>query len=457
VSSRLRRIPSEWLAFAVVLAVYLVYLPLSGYDKLYFDGQRYLDLSRSFTHHGHFSLYGYVDPQRGYGYPLLLRELRAVTSPFGLGVENTTKGLNALVVALLGAVLMPTLAKRIFPGLRITVPRILAFNALLFVFWRDFLNFPLTDFPAITLVCGALLLALQPRWYLLALSGLAAGIALNFRPAYLLLSVLLVPFAAYNFARGRPSRRLRHALVAAALVVVGIGVALAPQAAINHHTYHSLSPFPKGTHDLEGLQFTGGLQLQKYETTIDPTSSPSVFFPDRKTQALLYEGGRTHVSSTAGYLDIVVSHPIAMASAYLRRLFNGLDIEYPSPYVRNIVGDRSWLRSLLLYSLIFVALNVILRASLRRRLGHIDWLLGVLWLLPAATAVSSAVEVRFFLPLTLLIWALVCFSDGLPASFRALGRPQKVVLIGVYCVFAIACFAMADSTYSLVSTTSIAG
>ena len=139
--------PAEWRAFVVVVAAYLVYLPFSGYDTFPFDAQRYWNLANSFGTGGHLDLFGFTDPLRGYSFPLALHELRWFTSSTGFSPVAAVRVCNAVLVALLGAVLFPRLISRMFSGAVITLPRILAFNVLIFIYWRDHLNSPLTDFP----------------------------------------------------------------------------------------------------------------------------------------------------------------------------------------------------------------------------------------------------------------------------------------------------------------------
>jgi hypothetical protein len=451
--NQLRRVPGEWTVCAIVLIVYAVYLPLSGYGSFYYDGATYLQLSHTFGASGHFDLLHYADPLRGYAYPLTLRGLQWVGSILGLSIAATIRTFNAFVIALLGTVLFPRLAKRLCPRMTVTPWRTLALNALIFLFWRDFLNFPLTDVPAITFICGVLLLVMLQTWWSFTLAGVLGGLALNYRPAYLAPLVLLLPFVAFRAIRADGEHRLRAGAGSVALLLAGFAIALAPQIAIDDHAFHSVSPFPPATSSLESLQLTGGMRLDKYETTIDPRSAAQVYFRDPGTQRVMAEAHIAKVSNYPTYARLLLEHPLAMAAGLLRRLFDGIDVEYSSPYVRNIDGDRSWVRSLLLYTLFFLAANVVLRSSLRRRLGKVNWPLAGLWLLPAATALTSAVEVRFFLPLTLLIYALVCFTPVIPAGWGTLDRARRCQLAVVYLVFVIACFGMADSAYAWVSTT----
>ncbi|MDB5233875.1 MAG: hypothetical protein JWR44_868, partial [Hymenobacter sp.] len=62
----------------IVLALYALYLPLSGYTigQFRFDAAEYWELSLQFTQHGSFSLLTFDEPLRGYVGPLLVLPAR---------------------------------------------------------------------------------------------------------------------------------------------------------------------------------------------------------------------------------------------------------------------------------------------------------------------------------------------------------------------------------------------
>ena len=447
VLARLRAVPAGWVAFAVVLAAYLLYLPSSGYERFYFDSDLYWRLGDAFGSDGGFTLYAYPDPLRGYSFPLVLGGLRELADVLGLGPLTIVRVGNATLVAFLGTQLIPRLARRILPTAAVTLPRILLLNALVFVFWRDHLNFPATDFPALALLASALLLALHRNWFALAAAGLLAGLAMNTRPAYMFAALLIVPLA---ISLGvREGARWKRAAAAGALVLVGTAVALAPQVAINRHTFDTTSPLPAENGSLALLQLSVGLQAQKYETTIDPRApDPAVYFLDPTTAMALSERGSYRVDGYGSYLGIAFDHPFRLALGYLRRTFNGLDVQYPSPYVRDIQGDRSRVRSALLYLVLFSAAWVLLRAWRGRSLDRVNWPIALLLALPSLSAVPGAVEPRFFLPAHIVVLTTVCFATEDLRALTPRGRRGRVGLTVASIGFVLGCFAVAAETYS---------
>ena len=134
-----------------------------------------------------------------------------------------------------------------------------------------------------------------------------------------------------------------------------------------------------------------------------------------------------------------------MATSYFRHVFNGLDVKYPTPYVRDL-DNKPPLLSLLNYTLLFVALARLVLPGARRALGRIRWS-GMVVLAGALVGVIAAqAEPRYYLPLTTLVYLLVCFGPATRASFLG-GSTVRRVAIGVaYAAFLFGCLALSSAT-----------
>src|SRR5207245_115919 len=112
---------------------------------------------------------------RGYALPLLNHALQAIGSALGIGSVTIVRVWGALLAATLGVFVAPRLACALFPAAQITVGRVLALNALIFLYWRDHFGFPLTDFPALLAAAVGVigLLRRRPVGYVVAGLGLA--------------------------------------------------------------------------------------------------------------------------------------------------------------------------------------------------------------------------------------------------------------------------------------------
>jgi hypothetical protein len=445
VSERTRRIPLEPACFLLVCAVYAVHLFASGYDRFYYDALRYWQFGDLFTRNGHFSLLAFDYPNRGYSLPLLYHGLNVLGSNLRMGDVTVVKLFGILLAATLGVVVLPRLARELFLGAAIGWERVLALNALIFLYWRDHVDFPLSDFPSLLVAAVGLLGLLRATTVGYLVAGLGFGLAANVRPAYLPGLVAALVVAALLPWRGWDWRR-RGA--ATALVFGGALAASLPQMLINHRHHDTWSPVIEGGRSIAMVQLTDGLLSQKYETYVGPASGypqPEVFYLDPATAHVLKEEGASEITSYGQYARVVIHHPAEMAASYGRHIFNGLDVRYPTPYIRDL-GNSSIVLSLLQYTLVFLAVVRLLLPDARRALGRIRWVGIAVLVSPCLTAIPGAVEPRFFLPLQMLIYMLVCFGPNPGAAFLAGGAGRRVALVASYAAFVVACLTLSSAT-----------
>ena len=443
----------ELACFPVVALAYGLHFLLSGYNRFYHDATEYWQLGDRFDHNGHFSLVAYDNPWRGYSLPLLNHTLHVVAGGAGLGDVTIVKIFGALLAATLGVIVIPRLARELFPAATFGLGRVLALNALIFLYWRDHFDFSLSDFPSLLVAAIGLLglLRATPQGYLLA--GLGFGLAANIRPGYLLAAIAVIAVA--GVLPLRPwNWRLRG--TAASLVLAGALVASFPQMLINHHQRGSWSPFVPKAHEISLVQLWQGMRAQKYETYVGPPSGypkPGVFYLDPATKHVVEQehispvtrSGYEEFSSYGKYIRMFFDHPAEMAAGYVRRLFNGLDVKYPTPYVRDL-GDRPLVLSLLQYTLMFLAIARLLLPDARRALGPIRWTGIVLLVIPCVTAVTGAVEPRYFLPLQLLVYMLVCFGPDSRTFLLGGSDGRRVGLVVSYAAFVLVCLTLSSAT-----------
>ncbi len=433
--------------FALVASIYFLYLQRFGDTHFYYDSNQYWTLGQAFGRGGHFSLLDFNATIRGYSLPLLNRGLSALASRVGIGSVTIVQGFGSLEIALLGTLLIPGLARKLLPSAAVTPARVLLFNAIVFLFWRDHLGFPLSDFPAITLAVGALTLMTRRTLPAYAIAGFALGLAWNVRPTFLatlLLALILVA------ARAGIRRAPGLALAALGVMLAGVFVASLPQILINHRHHHSWSPLALSGQKILGDNVFYGMEVQRYETNVGthyPT--PTVFYNDPAMIAILTEHQVTQITSVSQYLDIARQNPTAMVGAYVRHIFNGLDVRYPSVYVHDLRDSPEWF-ALINYSLLFIAAARLLVQSFRRRLGDVSWPEAAVFAAACIPAIPFAVESRYFLPLQLIVYSLVVFSPGLRRGWAELGPPGRVSLAILYPLFLLACVTLSVTTVSLV-------
>ena len=423
------------LVVSIALA-YGLYLFSTEYHNLYYDAEDYWQLGHRFVRNGRFELLGYDDAMRGYAYPLVNFGCLALRKALDWPAVTVVKLLNAVLAGLLFGVVGPRLWQAStgapqLPGLA----RRLAWAGLGFVFWRDYFNFSLSDFPAVLALGAGLWLVQRPRLGAAVLAGAALALALNIRPIYLA-SVL----PALGLLLVGPRQLLPARATRLAALLLGAALVLAPQLLLNQRHFHANTPLvlsqskTLGIHNLYLQKLKWGLLHEKYESSVGrelPTGQ--LLFLDAEGAAVLRAEGLTEIDSPGQYLRLVARHPLALAGIYARHLFAGLDISHPTPYLKR------WAPSPLLqfasYSLWFWAGLV----ALRRRPTSRETLVLAALLLPCLAVIPMSMEVRFLLPLHLLLLALVAFGAGPEWPVR---RGRRWALLAAYAVFMVGCFAL---------------
>lgn len=436
-------------AFACLFLAGLFLALLQGSKPFYFDSGNYWDLAASFDAGGHFSLLNFeYTGLRGYALPLTYFGLRETGGHLGLGDTHEVMVFNAAVMALIGGVLAPRLAEVAWPRRPWGLLRRLALGLLLFVFWRGYLSYPLSDLPAL----AAALLAIvavssptSPAW--MALGGVATAYALNARPAYLLLVPLLLLLLFWDMWRQRRAAgSLRSRSLCLGLFVLGLTLVSLPQSLLSHRNLGDYSPIPGGN-DLAGLQYTEGLRLQRYETFVG-NAPPQMEYLDPHTAGIL--GGLEDgvVTGSSEYAGIVLSHPLTMAGVFLRHVVNGLDQRYPTPYVERLESPANKLLRFGGFLLVFLALFRLAWRQGRRSLGPARWPLPVILLAASATSLPSAIETRFMLPAFVLA-SLVVIAPGWPSPLETAERgPRRYRTLAVALLAGILYFAIVNAIVS---------
>ena len=417
-------------------AVYALYLLTSEYHNLYYDAELYWQSGHRFYHNGHFSLLAYDDSLRGYSYPLLNFASLAVRKALHLPAVTVVKVLNAAMAGWLFGWVGPRLWQVSTGATRpLSLASRVVWAGLGFVFWRDYFNFSLSDFPALLALAAALWQAQRRSAWGAALAGLALALAFNIRPVYL----VAVPPAVVLVLLGQTRSKWLPRLVVFGLAA---GLVLTPQWLINRRHFGASTPLVLSQskelhiHNLYLKQLKWGLLYRKYETSVGgalPTGQ--VLFLDKQGQAVLQAEQVAQFASAGQYLRTAARYPGVIAQAYGWHLFGGLDISHPTPYLHRW-APSPWLLALN-YSLWFWAALVVIGAGWPTRRQAL--VLAAL-LLPCMAVLPMSMEVRFLLPLHLLILAVVAFG---PWPAWATASKRRVTVVGLtYGLFLLVCFSL---------------
>ena len=447
------RRPAAAAGLALVLP-FFVALKTSVYDTFYYDALGYWHLSGDYWASGSFRFTSFSNILRGYFFPLVLAPLAWLNTHYDYPPIALVRGLGLATAVGLFAVVAPALWRAVQEPPAPAVPwgRRLVFGLVGLVVWGGYFNFPLTDFPA--------LLALLTGLYLLVatrgaggglLAGMAVAAAVNCRPVYLAalpVAALLClwPQPALAAAAGQrwrgAARRLAFGL--------GVGAVLYPQYVVNLTHYHVRSPLVlavmPGDKSLFLWQLEVGLEVQKYETNVgDDYPEATVFFRDAASTRWATAAGLLPLTSYGQYAQAIARHPVGWLGLLGRRLFNGLDVQYSTPYLK-AVYTGTWPLALLNYTALLGGLGVLVLGG-RRRGPHPRRLLVLAAVLaPCAAVLPGAMECRFLLPLHLLLVAAGAFGTPPLRHWRRLAGRWAVVGALAYTGALAGCFALSANT-----------
>ncbi len=436
------------LAMGIVLGMYCTYLPTTTYDRQYFDSNGYWEFAEKYFSTGHFDFLSHFSTLRGYFFPLLLSPFTQLAASYQLLPIDIIRCLGAGIAAVVFGWAGPALWQAVQGGPPVALGRRLLFAGLGFALWRDYFNFSLSDFPALLALAMALITTLRGRGVLsTVVAGMTLAAAVNMRPVY----QVALPAVGLLALLPPPGRARWWGWVRGAALVLGAAVVLLPQAYSNNQHSGSWSPWvlttPPGTPSLYVQQLQWGLKNQKYETSVgNDYPHPGMSFVDERGKAMWEATGLVEFAEASQYVRLCLGRPWRALGVWQRHLFNGLDVQYPTPYIQAVFVP-TWPLAWLNYSIIFGGLLVLLTRRWHR--PTTAWARPALallaLLLPCLLAIPTAMECRFLLPLHLLLSAAVAFGAAPMPWWRAASvRARGVVVVG-YAATVVAGFSASAS------------
>lgn len=175
-----------------------------------------------------------------------------------------------------------------------------------------------------------------------------------------------------------------------------------------------------------------------------------MLYEDPEGAKLVAGENATAISGFGPYLKLIARHPIAMGGVFARHVINGLDERYSTPYVEHLDNGSRRLVRLIGFLLAFLALLRVAWGAARRTLGAAHWRYLIAVLACSVTALPTAIEPRFLLPLCLAGYLLV-LAPGWPTrlmigrSWSRDGRTLFIIAFGC-AVFLIVVLDVASNT-----------
>lgn len=436
----------SWLFFS-----FLTFLLLSTVlktDRFYYDAAHYWTSSTDFIRNNSFSFANYVTPYRGYFFPFMLMPFRAAAKLLGQQEVLFYNIFAAIAHPFFIVIILPRLIKEIF-NKEIKLYMVAAFYALIMFFWYGLVIFPLSDLWAIYFLCFSILIVKTQKlglWGIIP-AGISLGLACNIRPIYL---CILPLFLIYILVQDGAIKRKAIALPA---LIIGIYLAWIPQVMINKANFNTYSPMIQ-THVTfgDGLYFTQlnlGFAVEKFETNAADAAKPEVKYFNKKALAIIEKENLPKdrpFQSIGSIFYLFTKFPLDFFSIYASHIFNGFDIKYPETYITDFHRSRL-LFSLLNYTVIFIGLFLFF---VNYKTVFSSWeniLILSIFILPVILVIPTQLEVRFFLPIHLLLYAACCFCSY--PIFKE--KRYYLLLLLLYVLFIGFCFYISHSTIADIS------
>ena len=440
--------------FVLITIGVFIYIYNSKNYSFYYDSLHYWELGKSFERDGRFSILSYNNSLRGYLLPLLNYLIYNIARILEINEVLFFRAVSGFTFSWFTVFFCPNFGEKILKS-QINIYQRLIFSLAMIYFWRGYILYPLSDLVSLYLLFLGIYLALRLditndksnnfREYFSI--GILIGGASIVRPSYLVaIPIVLIYVSTKSLMRNR------YKGAGVILVVLGLITVYFPQAYINHHNFQTSSPFIQTQRSLGNSlylsQLKWGLEIQRYETSISSDyPRPQMYFYD-KHGLLLSE--TIDIGSINNYMDYIrnaLKYPLDFKVMYFKHLFNGLDITWPTPYVTDVYKNRTFF-SLANYSIIFVSL-ILLYKSLRKIISDVDILFVLATLLSTvALSIPGAVEIRFFLPLYIMMYMIVFYTDFVRyIRFNYLHICKEYFFH--YILFILVCFTLSVNTFAM--------
>lgn len=319
---------------------------------------------------------------------------------------------NSILIALIGAVIIPAILRHLIPVTRLHLWASAILSAGLLAI---FAPFPMMDLWAVGLALGGVALILNNRWWWTLTAGVSLGIAVNMRPAYLLPVALgYVVWACF---------RWRHAH----WPLIGAAFATLPQMAVNAVHRGTWLFTPVKAQEITETQMQFAAYIVRYDTVafVD-TPSPQQFYcnPDAAVASV-----QQVVPTSVGELALHFLNTFPTSLVLLAQKA-GASLQWDShtPYGAAPASAQGFGFATFLVVLVSsVGLLALVKLWVDRKSDSrtIAVVLAV-WFGSLLTVLGSTPESRFALPLV-LIGVLGCLV-ALPTSLQ--WRPRRAAAVG---------------------------
>lgn len=424
----------------ITFIIFIVFNLWVNLKLFYHDSQLYWNLSNSFVSNGKFSFENFPAEAtfRGYLYSYILHLFtkfdNLLNIPLiGLKIYNSLIGAMAVYsIFLLMKNNNNTMSKN-----RMIIGSIFS-SILLLYFFKDLILYPLTDISAMAMFFYAVYLIKEnidstksennKAYYMrLFISGILIYSAYNIRTIYMFPTILLIIYFFFTIKRYKQINKFdffKTIMVNIIIITIGASIVAFPQSIINKKHNDTYSPkvmtevLGDGEQNLFLMQLNWGITFSKYETYVgldEQYSWPGVKFRDSTGEKIIeLEGG--YPESISEWFKLVLKYPLDFMGIYTRHLITYITPTYSETYITDLNINKSGIILINMIIFIIAGFSAFVNLKTREKDKNCDKkksLYDNIWiwitLLPCLFIIPGAPEVRFFIPLHIMIYVYVCF------------------------------------------------
>lgn len=318
------------------------------------------------------------------------------------------------------------------------------------VFWGDYIQYPLSDFPAcfFILTGTAVLVRVKdkPNRIHKIVDGIISGAflyaAYNTRTAFLYGILIAVMVFVIYILREKSYKNL---LVLMSLVI-GLFLAAAPQMIINHQYLGSWDPkvhteqWFTETNGLQLQQVFWGLEMSRYETYTGHLADypkNDVRFDDPIGQKMIGLRGITEEEfSYVNIVKLLIRQPLDMLGLYTRHLISLMTPVYSQIYITDMYVEKGIIISLAILIWMTAAINILF--NYKKKFDKMTLCMLFAMVVPSLLQLAGAPELRFFLMAYLLLYYYVTNIIDYKKMYRNIKKnwmPILIVCAAVYCMW----------------------
>jgi len=435
----------SFVSFIIIFIAAFVVSYFKNVTVYYWDADYYWTVADPIISEGGFNILNFPETFRGYFFPTIILVVKLIgENLFGNGYWGF-RLFSAASIAFLFSYILPYIFNKKINNAK-SLARVMLVILAVFLFWGDFLQYPLSDFPACVLFSEsiALLKYLHKKEHLTKLnfvSGFFSGICLygayNTRAVFLYGVILALLFFVF-----REIMKERGGIIAA--ITLGMLACSLPQILINYQYTGSYTPrvlteqYSNYETKLQAMQVFWGLQTCNYETYVGESveySSPAVNFFDEVGQEILAR--EKIVSADFGYKDVFrlfLKYPLDMCSIYVRHLISLLTPKWYETYIHDIYASKGIILTLIV--LIWFTAGAYFLFSFMNKRVDLTLLVEILPIfIPCLLQLFGAPEVRFFLAIHLITYFYVFYYadyNNCLQSIRHNGVMLAVLFLVIY-------------------------